>query len=70
MALWIHNITPEGIPDNQPHTYAVKINQRTLVRFQHVRDAGAAECFRAAADALDRYGISIPHDIQAEEGKP
>lgn len=62
MGLWIHNITAPGTPDHLPHTYAVKINRDELCRFQHVRDAGAAECFRAAADALDAGGHVFKHD--------
>lgn len=62
MALWIQNITPDNRPDSEPHLYAVKINHRELVRFEHVRDAGAAECFRAAAAALDKADYKMRHD--------
>lgn len=52
--LWINNISPPGTPDDQPHDYVVRINhQPPLARFKHVRNLGAAECLRAAADAID-----------------
>ena len=54
MALWIHNVTPEGVPDDQEHSYEVKINHRTLATFKHVRDDGAAACLRKAADAIEK----------------
>ena len=59
MALWIQNVTPGGItgrPDDQPHDYVVRINDKELGRFQHVRALGAAACLRAAADAIDARG--------------
>ncbi len=62
MAIWIHNITPTDRLDGALHQYAVKVNRDELVRFEHVRSAGAAECFSAAADALDRAGCDQPHD--------
>ena len=66
MALWIHNITPDDRPDNEPNLYAVKVNNTELVRFAHVRDAGAAECFRAAARALDALGVDLRHDTKEQ----
>lgn len=62
MALWIHNITPGGPNTRSKNLYAVKVNTKELVRFEHRRSSGAAECFRAAADALDAAGAQIPHD--------
>ena len=62
MAIWIHNVTPDDRGDDQPNVYAVKVNRDELVRFEHVRKAGAAECFRAAANALDGAGVSMPHN--------
>ena len=53
MALWIHNITPDDVPNDELHQYRVMINQQELTRFEHVRSDGAAACFRAAADAMD-----------------
>lgn len=54
MALWIQNITDDDRPDYLPHDYAVRINQNApLALFTHVRSRGAAECLRAAADAID-----------------
>lgn len=53
MALWIQNISPEGTSEDEPHTYNLNINRRLLCTFTHVRSDGAAECLRAAADALD-----------------
>lgn len=64
MALWIHNITKNPADTYPNDLYAVKVNQNELVRFQHRRAMGAAECFRAAADALDAAGIEIPHDVK------
>ena len=66
MALWIHNITPDDRPDSAPNLYVVKINREELCRFEHVRAAGAAECFRAAADALDAGGHKFPHDVDEQ----
>jgi len=56
MALWIQNVTGDpSQPDDQAHDYVVRVNNgRPLAHFQHVRTEGAAACFRAAADALDR----------------
>lgn len=54
MALWIQNITPDNRPDTEEHEYRIMINQLEIGRFRHVRAEGAAECFRRAADALDR----------------
>lgn len=55
MALWIQNVTNDPyLPDDQPHTYVVRLNQDPpLAGFQHVRERGAAACLRAAADAID-----------------
>ena len=53
--LWINNVSPPGTPDNQPHDYIVRINNLPpLATFQHVRNLGAAECLRAAADAIEK----------------
>ena len=55
MALWIQNVTQGDRPDDQPHDYVVRINQRPpLATFQHVRADGAAACLRAAADAIEK----------------
>ena len=62
--LWIHNITPDQRPDSEPNLYAVKINHETLVEFEHIRNDGAADCFRAAADALDAAGHKMRHDTE------
>lgn len=52
--IWVHNVTPDDRPDDEPHDYEVKINRMPpLARFQHVRSKGAAECLRAAADAIE-----------------
>lgn len=57
MALWIQNVTDGDRPDDEPHDYVVRINrQEPLAVFQHVRSLGAAECLRAAADAIDAVG--------------
>lgn len=60
MALWIQNISPDfgERPDDQPHEYAVRINNDPpMAYFIHVRAEGAAACLRAAADALDAARI-------------
>lgn len=62
MALWIHNISDPTLSDDMPNRYAVKINRETLVEFNHIRSAGAADCFRAAAVALDAAGHKMKHD--------
>lgn len=60
--LWIQNVTPEGVgssgrSDDLPHDYTVQVNREPpLARFRHVRSLGAAECLRAAADAIDASG--------------
>lgn len=57
MALWIQNVTDGDRSDDEPHDYVVRINwQEPLATFQHVRSLGAAECLRAAADAIDASG--------------
>lgn len=54
MALWIQNISIPIPPDDEPHNYAVRVNQHPpLATFWHVRSLGAAACLRAAADAID-----------------
>lgn len=54
MALWIQNITEGTRTNDQEHDYAVRINNDPpLAFFQHIRSRGAAECLRAAADAID-----------------
>lgn len=54
MALWIQNVTKGKRPDTEPHDYVVRINwEKPLATFQHVRSFGAAECLRAAADAIE-----------------
>lgn len=55
MALWIQNVTKGDRPDTEPHDYVVRINwEKPLATFQHIRYRGAAECLRAAADAIDK----------------
>lgn len=63
MALWIHNVTPDDKFDGEMHSYQVKLNRTVLVGFEHRRACGAAECFRAAAAALDAAGHVGPHDV-------
>jgi len=56
MALWIQNISRDfdTRPDDQPHDYAVRINNDPpLATFRHVRALGAAACLRAAAEAIE-----------------
>lgn len=55
MALWIQNVTTDPFtPDKHPSDYVVRINNNPpLASFQHCRIDGAAECLRAAADAID-----------------
>lgn len=66
MALWIHNITPGTAFGGDRHRYAVKLNNRTIVEFDHSRSSGAADCFRAAADALDAGGHNYKHNSPKE----
>ncbi len=54
MALWIQNITEPMRPDTEVHAYRLMINQKELVRFEHVRSEGAAVCLRKAADAMEK----------------
>ena len=56
MGILIHNITGDGVPDDAPHDYVLRINDRVICRFQHVRSEGLAECLRRAADAVDAKG--------------
>lgn len=53
MALWIQNVSPQGQPNDELHDYILWINRKELARFQAVRSKGAANCLRAAAEALD-----------------
>lgn len=58
--LWINNVSPPGTPDDELHDYVVRINhQPPLAHFQHVRNRGAAECRRAAADAIDAATVTL-----------
>ncbi len=63
MALWIQNVTPDDRPDSEPHDYIVRINQRELARFKHVRSLGASECLRAAADAIDKASADATEQL-------
>lgn len=57
--LWIHNISKPGTLDSEPHTYTVQINREPpLATFMHVRNRGAAECLRAAADAIEAQELA------------
>lgn len=56
MGILIHNISGDGTPDYMPHDYVLRVNSKVIVRFQHVRCDGLAECLRAAADAVDAAG--------------
>jgi hypothetical protein len=64
MGLWIHNITSKraAAQGSKVSRYAVKINRRTLVEFDHLKGGGAAAVFRAAADALDAADMDMKHD--------
>lgn len=53
MGILIHNISGDGVPDDAPHDYVLRINSDVITRFQHVRSEGLAECLRRAADAVD-----------------
>lgn len=56
MALIIQNVTPNPRDrgNDELHDYVVRVNSsRPIAHFQHRRDLGAAECLRAAADAID-----------------
>jgi len=57
MALWIQNVTTDPLKADikgEPHDYVVRINNEPpLATFKHDRVFGAAECLRAAANAID-----------------
>lgn len=56
MMLWVQNASNnfDDRPDDAEHDYVVRINRNEpLASFKHVRARGAAECLRAAADAID-----------------
>jgi hypothetical protein len=56
MVLIIQNVTPNPTErgNDELHDYAVRVNtSRPIAYFKHRRDLGAAECLRAAADAID-----------------
>lgn len=64
MALWIQNVTPDIEARNrsgEAHDYEVKVNNHPpLATFKHDPVLGAAECLRAAADAIDlANGVSL-----------
>ena len=66
----ITNIS-RGIPDNEPHEYAVSINLgKPLAKFSHIRGDGLAACLRAAADAIDAIPIDTrpPVDSNLSSG--
>lgn len=56
MAIIIQNVTPNPTErgNDELHDYVVRVNaSRPIASFKHRRDLGAAECLRAAADAID-----------------
>ncbi len=52
------------------HRYWVRINDRVLVEYEHVRSKGAAECLRAAAKAIEDSGIKRLLKAMAEAEEP
>lgn len=53
--LAIVNVSPEDAPLFGINQYEVRINHRVIARFEHDRQpGGAADCLRAAADAVDK----------------
>ena len=56
MSIIITNITEDHIPDGL-NNYVVKINNRVICYFEHVRSYdGLARCLRDAADAVADAG--------------
>lgn len=53
MSLWVQNVTDGDVSDDQLHQYRLMLNKTELCRFDHIHEHGAAECLRAAAEALD-----------------
>lgn len=53
MSVIITNIT-EHPKTYGEHSYVLKINEREVARFTHIRERGLAECLRKAADAAEK----------------
>lgn len=51
----IVNTSPENAPTMGENTYEVRINEKVICLFTHNRQIkGLAQCFRDAADAVER----------------
>ena len=53
MAIIVHNITEGGIDYSGINKYQVRINQKVIAEFEHLRTDGLATCLRKAADAVE-----------------
>ena len=53
MAIIVHNITEGGIDYAGINKYQVRINQKVIAEFEHLRTDGLAVCLRKAADAVE-----------------
>lgn len=67
----IVNISDNPQPTGE-HTYALKINHRALLQFQHRREDSLSTCLRKAADAYDKEqmlthkrhgGLKLGHNL-------
>lgn len=56
MPVIIENFSSPEKPDDQLHSYRLRINSQQIARFKHRRNEGLAECLRRAADAVEAAG--------------
>lgn len=54
MSIIIKNVSPSHVKDNEPNEYILRINDRIVAEFEHIRDDGLAVCLRKAAEALEK----------------
>ncbi len=52
MAVIIQNVSTGPMTGNQH--YVVRINERHITEFDHIREDGLAECLRKAAAAVEK----------------
>lgn len=64
MPIIIENHTARGVSNDEPHRYHLRVNDRLLCTFEHVRSNGLAECLRRAADAWEKAS-EMPQKVSA-----
>ena len=54
MSIIIHNISGDAFDEFGLNKYQVRINQKVIAEFDHVRSLGLAACLRMAAEAVEQ----------------